>query len=143
MIPAPIRRALSPLGNLINPGHTTTAVVMPGPSNVPGVDDLRAEGFTPIEELTGFTEVALVWPEAHRRAVTETREWWLDEPLEGKVWLVRSPWPRWSLGDVFVFLWSLVDQHGDHQARLDAARDALSWPEDRARVQLEQARAQL
>ena len=143
LIPAPIRHALAPLGDVINPGHTTTAEPMPGASTVPGVDAVRAEGFTPIEELTGFGEVALVWPEEHRRNVPETREWWLDEPLEGKLWLVRPPWPGWSLDEVFVFLWSVVDQHRDHQARLDAARDALSWPADRARVQLEQARSRL
>ncbi|MBV9099294.1 MAG: hypothetical protein JO079_14675 [Frankiaceae bacterium] len=143
MIPGPIRHALSPLGDLINPGQTITAEVMPGPSTVPGVAEARAEGFTPIEELTGFAEVAMVWPEEHRHAVPETREWWLDEPLDGKLWLVRPPWPGWSLDDVFTFLWSVVDEHRDPQARLDAARDALSWPEDRARIQVEHARTTL
>src|SRR5579885_2684372 len=93
VIPAPIQHALSPLGDLINPQHTSAVEVMPGPATVPGVAEARAAGFTPIEELTGFAEVALVWPEEHRRAVAETREWWLDEPLEGKLWLVRPPWP--------------------------------------------------
>lgn len=140
-LPSSVRRALSPLGGVINPGHTTTVEMMPGPSTVPGVDALRAAGFTPIEELTGFTEVALVWPDDHRRSVPETREWWLDEPLEGKCWLARPPWDGWSTDDVFSLLWSVVDQHRDEQARLDAARDVLRWPESEARQQLATARA--
>jgi hypothetical protein len=138
-----VQLALAPLGHLINPGHTTSTGTLPGASVVPGVDEVRADGFTPIEELTGFCEVALVWPDEHRRTVAETREWWLDEPLEGMVWLVRPPWPGWSLDDVFVFLWSLVDEHRDRSARLDAARDALAWSEERARGQLELARSRL
>ena len=96
---------------------------------MPGVDALRAEGFTPIEELTGFVTVALVWPEQHRRSVPETRDWWLAEPLDGKVWLIRSPWPEWTLDDTFACLWSVVDDERlDEQARLVAAADALRCP---------------
>lgn len=142
-LPGPVRHALGPLGDVINRGHTTTSEMMPGPSIVPGVDAVRAEGFTPIEELTGFVEVALVWPEAHRRTVPETREWWLDEPLDGKVWLVRPPWRGWSLDELFILLWSVVDQQRDEEARLDAARTVLRWPEDLAAERLAVARAAL
>jgi hypothetical protein len=114
---------------------------MPGASSVPGVDELRAEGFTPIEELTGFAEVALVWREDHRRSVPERREWWLEEPLGGRLWLVRPPWPHWTVDEVFEFLWSVVDDMRDHDQRLQAASDALRWPEVRAKAQLVKARA--
>jgi hypothetical protein len=134
---------LAPLGAVLYPGQTTSAHVLPGPSTVPGVDLARAEGFTPIEELTGFMEVGLVWPDEHRRSVPETREWWLDEPLGGMVWLVRPPWPAWTLDDTFAFLWTVVDDdHLDHGARLEAAATALRWPEERARAQLARARSQ-
>lgn len=61
------------------------------------VAGLRADGFMPIDELTGQLELALVWPEAHRRAVLDPRL----EPAaadaiaglaDGVVYLVRSPW---------------------------------------------------
>src|SRR4051794_10615870 len=127
IVPAPLRRALRPLADLINP-HTTTGVTMPGASSVPGVDERRAEGFTPIEELTGFVEVAMVWPEDDRRSVPETREWWLEEPLDGQVWLVRPPWAGWTMDEVLVFLWSLVDDYRERDQRLQAASAALRWP---------------
>jgi hypothetical protein len=67
--------------------------------DVPTVAELRAAGFTPIEELTGQVELAEVWPEAHRRAVPDTRY----EPdaataripglTDGLLYLIRSPWP--------------------------------------------------
>jgi hypothetical protein len=53
----------------------------------PGVAELRAEGFVPVEEITGWDGLAMVWPEQHRRAVPETRE-----HMEASTcWLVRPP----------------------------------------------------
>lgn len=135
-LPSPVRRALVPLGRVVNPGHTTTIERLPGPSTVPGVEELRAEGFTPIEELTGFAQLALVWPEEHRRAVAETREWWLEEPLDGQLWLVRSPWPGWTLDEVFSVLWPAVDQHRDLAGRLGAAAGLLRESETQAHQRL-------
>ena len=106
-----------------------------------GVGELMAEGFTPIENLTGMLEVAVVWPEEHRRSVPEVRGWLLkDEQLQGRLWAVRTPWPGWTLEDVVVYLWSLADQHTDPDSRVRAAADALRWDEPRARRQLELAR---
>ena len=135
LLPPMPRRWLGPLGHVFNPHQTTKAQPMPGASTVPGVADLRADGFTPIEELTGFVEVALVWPEHHRRSTPEVRDWWLGEPLNGQLWLVRPPWASWTIEEVLSFLWSVIDDQLDHQARLDAAADALRWPEARARAQ--------
>lgn len=53
----------------------------------PGVTELRAHRFVPVEEITGWDGVAMVWPEEHRRGVPETRE-----HMEGDTcWLVRPP----------------------------------------------------
>jgi hypothetical protein len=140
-LPRPVRRSLAPLGRLINRGHSTEGITMPGASSVSGVDDLRREGFTPVEELTGFVEVAMVWPDGHRRSVPETREWWLGEPLDAQLWLVRPPWPGWTLDEVLLLLWSVVDDHRDHDRRLRAASDVLRLPEVQARAELAKARA--
>jgi hypothetical protein len=109
---------------------------------VPGVDDLVREGFTPIENLTGAHELAVVWPEAHRRSIPEVRAWALeDEALQGRLWAVRPPWPGWTFDDVFTYLWSLVDHYPEPQQRLDAAAKALHADESEARQQLQRARA--
>ncbi|AKU15579.1 hypothetical protein VV02_06425 [Luteipulveratus mongoliensis] len=53
-----------------------------------GVKELRAQGFVPLQELTGLDEVWRVWPELHRRSVPETRPEWSPAT---ECWLVRSP----------------------------------------------------
>jgi hypothetical protein len=125
-----------PMGRWINLHQTTSAVsvsVSPDPDGVPGVTELRAQGFTPIEEHTGALWVAQLWPEQHRRSVTETRSSWLDDPhSEGRLWLTRSPWPTLSLEDSLNVLWTWVER--DH-APLDEdlwrqrVREALLWDE--------------
>jgi hypothetical protein len=69
------------------------------------VGQLRSEGFEPIEELTGEIEFALVWPDAHRRAVPDTR-YELEDPdfaipglTDGTLFVVRSPWSSISNGE--------------------------------------------
>jgi hypothetical protein len=110
---------------------------------VPGVDELVAQGFTPIENLTGVHELALAWPEEHRRSIPEVRSWQLDdEPLQGRLWAVRSPWPGWTLADVLTYLWSQVDTYRDPEQRLQEAANALRATESEARQRLERARTQ-
>jgi hypothetical protein len=82
----------------------------------PGVAELVAEGFTPLEDVTGDLDIAGVWPEQHRRSVAETRAGWEDIGHGGRCWLVRSPWSAVPLSDVIRLLWSYVreatpDQH--------------------------------
>jgi hypothetical protein len=109
---------------------------------VPGVAEVMAAGFTPIENLTGMLEVALVWPQDHRRSIPEVRLWALDdERLEGRLWLVRSPWPGLTLDDVLVCLWSVVDEYRDPDERLRVAGEVLRWPESRAQEQRAAARS--
>jgi len=109
---------------------------------VPGVDNLARQGFTPIENLTGACELAVVWPEEHRRSIPEVRSWALeDEVLQGRLWAVRPPWPGWTFDDVFIYLWSVVDDYQEPKQWLDAAAKALHADESEARDQLERARS--
>lgn len=109
---------------------------------VPGVDDLVGQGFTPIENLTGMHELAIVWPEEHRRSIPEVRPWQLeDEQLQGRLWAVRPPWPGWTLDDVLTYLWSVLDRaFPEPDQRLLKAAELLRAPESEARQQLEKAR---
>lgn len=108
---------------------------------MPGVAALIAQGFTPIEDLTGAHDIATVWPEEHRRSIPEVREWALDNPrAQQRLWAVRAPWPGWTLRDVFTYLWSMVDHYRDAEERLRAAANALRADEQEARRQLDRAR---
>jgi hypothetical protein len=115
---------------------------MPGADTVAGVAAIRAEGFTPIEELTGRTEIATVWPKPHRRSVVETRPWWIEDQPDGRLWLVRSPWPSLAVDEALSCVWSYTerDQHAylraDEESQLAAMGEVLTWPEARAREQL-------
>jgi hypothetical protein len=72
-VPRPLQIALAPLRRLVNPRSTTTAEPLAGAEVVPGVSELMAAGFTPLEQVTGFVRIGEAWPEAHRREVAETR----------------------------------------------------------------------
>jgi hypothetical protein len=131
-LPRALRTPFIPLGRWLNP-HQSTAVttVSPGTDTVAGVVDLRREGFEPIEEYTGAVEVARLWPEGHRRAVAETRAEWLEDATsDGRLWLVRSPWPSLNLRDCLNVLWTWAERDG---ARLDSelwrgrVSEALEW----------------
>jgi putative hydrolase of the HAD superfamily len=107
-----------------------------GPDTVGGVAGLRAQGFEPIEEYTGAVWVAQLWPEEHRRLVAETRRVWLnDVDSDGRLWLVRSPWPSLGLGESLNVVWSWVER--DHP-QLDEAMwrrrvsETLAWDETTA-----------
>jgi hypothetical protein len=83
--------------------------------HVPGVAELGMQGFEPIEAYTGAFWVARLWPDEHRRSVVETRSAWLDDPhSDGRLWLVRSPWPGLRLEDSLNVLWTWVER--DHAA---------------------------
>lgn len=136
LLPRVVRARFVPLGHWINPYQTTSAHLGSRPDIVAGVAGLRAQGFEPIEDYTGAVEVAHLWPDAHRRWVVETRPDWLDGAgADGRLWLVRSPWPALSLRDSLNVLWSWVER--DH-APLDAelwrrrVSEALAWDEKTA-----------
>ncbi len=111
-----VRTPFIPLGRWINPRQTTSAVsVDGGPDTVPGVAELRTQGFEPIEAYTGAFWVGQLWPEDHRRSVAETRSSWLDDPhSDGRLWLARSPWSTLTLEDSLNVLWTWVER--DHAA---------------------------
>jgi hypothetical protein len=95
------------------------------------VAELATQGFEPIEAYTGAIWVAQLWPDEHRRSVAETRPVSVDEShRDGRLWLVRSPWPGLSVEDSLNVLWTWVER--DH-AGLDEdiwrqrVSEALDW----------------
>lgn len=109
-----------------------------GPGVVPGVAELRQLGFEPVEEYTGVLLVAEMWPDEHRRFVPETRELRLeDEPqLGGRLWLLRSPWPGWTLRETFAAMWRWLERpevEYDADFMLAGVADFLRWDEREAR----------
>jgi hypothetical protein len=137
VLPRVVRAPLIPLGRRINPRQRTAAVFdSPGHETVAGVADLRAQGFEPIEEYTGAVGIGQLWPQHHRRSVAETRSCWLGAPGgDGRLWMVRSPWPSLSLRDSLDVVWTWVER--DHES-LDTDRwrervsEALTWDETAA-----------
>ncbi len=82
-------------------------------------------------EFTGAMWVAQLWPPEHSRWVSETRPVWLNDfDSDGRLWLVRSPWPSLSLRESLNVLWSWSER--DH-AQLDQQQlrkrvsEALAW----------------
>lgn len=73
----------------------------------PGAAGLAAEGFVPVEYLSGGIDVPRVWPAAHRRSVPETREGLGDG--DGLMWLVRSPWPALPVTEAVSLMWDWVE----------------------------------
>lgn len=109
-----------------------------GPGVVPGVAELRQLGFEPVEEYTGALLVAEMWPDEHRRFVPETRRLRLkDEPqLGGRLWLLRSPWPGWTLRETFAAMWRWLERpevEYDAGYMLAGVADFLRWDESEAR----------
>lgn len=88
----------------------------------PGVAELVARGFTPLEDLTGDFEIASEWPEPHRRWVPETRSGWEEVWDDGRCWLVRSPWPAMSVVEVVALLWQWVSAHRHQPPRSGSGR---------------------
>ncbi len=66
----------------------------------PGYADLVADGYVPIDEVTGAVHLAQAWPPALRRGVPETRDGRRALSDDGLCWFVRSPWPSISVQDV-------------------------------------------
>lgn len=137
LLPRAVRAPLVSLERRVGGPHTTSA--QPGhlgPDTVPGVLEWRAAGFEPLEEHTGALWVAEVWPDPHRAFVAETRPMWLDgSDTDGRLWLVRSPWPALDVPTSLNVLWTWVER--DH-ADLDRDRyrqrveEALAWGDDAA-----------
>lgn len=75
----------------------------------PGVTPLRAQGFTPVEELAGLSCIGELWPVNHRRGLPETRPDSEDTSPGGVFWLVRSPWEWISTADLIGTMMRWVD----------------------------------
>ncbi|WP_377643572.1 hypothetical protein [Oryzobacter terrae] len=102
-----------------------------GADAVPGVLELRLEGFEPLEEYTAEVALGEAWPQQYRRQVPDVR---LDRGADGGpdavLWMVRSPWESMTVGEVVAMAWSWIDRHPTPRTdtELDArAREVLSW----------------
>jgi hypothetical protein len=105
----------------------------PGPETVPGATSVIAEGFEPLESLTGAAWVINVWPAGDKRSVPETRPEWLDDDSDGRLWLVRSPWAGISALDALSLVWANLPRDPSEPEWPAIARQVLSWDQDRAR----------
>ncbi|MBO0884117.1 MAG: hypothetical protein J2P17_28055, partial [Mycobacterium sp.] len=110
----------------------------PGPESVPGATAIMAEGFVPLENLTGVFWVVEVWPEAHVRSVPETRTEWTGIQPDGRVWFVRSPWAELAPSEALSVVWAVLRRNTDpremdESAWPQIAADVLTWPVERAR----------
>ena len=81
--------------------------------------------------------VAEMWPEEHRRFVAETRQSWMSlaPELSGRLWLLRAPWPSWTLRETFGAMWRWLERPGvDHDPNfvLAGVADFLRWEESEA-----------
>lgn len=109
-----------------------------GPDVVPGVTELRQLGFEPVEEHTGVVWVGEYWPNEHRRSVPETRASWLeDSATSGRLWMLRSPWPSWTLRETFSAMWRWLERPGaatdaDPDDVMVGVADFLRWNESEA-----------
>lgn len=131
-LPRAARAPFVPLGRWINPPQRMSDLSVDSDvESVPGVAELCAQGFEPIETYTGAVWVGPLWPKEHSRSVAETRSVWLDDPhTDGRLWLVRSPWPTLTLEDSLNLLWTWVER--DHAALDDdlwhqRVSEALGW----------------
>jgi hypothetical protein len=98
-----------------------------------GYQELVAQGFLPIAELTGATHVVQAWPDAHRRSVPETRAGRAGD--DGMCWFVRSPWPAIGVREVLSVLWAWLESRQraapghDTRHELDLVRELLRHDE--------------
>ena len=132
VLPHAVRARFIPLVRLVDPRRSTHAVsVPPGPDTVPGVAELRAQGYEPIEAYTGAVGVGRLWPRNHRASVSETRPVWLADPSsDGRLWMVRSPWPTLSVQDSLNVLWTWVERdHAslDEELWRERVSEVLAW----------------
>lgn len=106
--------------------------------DVLGVAEYMAEGFTPIEELTGVFWPVKVWPREHVRSVPETRPEWSALALDNRLWLIRSPWSGITAAEALSILWANLP--ADESQWMKEATEILSWPITRARAEVAQFR---
>ena len=74
------------------------------------------------------------WPEEVDGA-DEAERLGLPVPPTGRIWLVRSPWPRIPVVAIHHIVWATVqrDPHWDEIVRVyEVTRDVLTWSEQRA-----------
>jgi hypothetical protein len=74
-----------------------------------GYAALVAEGFTPLENITGALHLAQAWPAEHRRALPATDPddaSWLPD---GQHWFIRSPWASIPLAPLFDLVLRTLD----------------------------------
>ncbi len=113
--------------------------VMPAVAPPPELAALRADGFDLLDSFTGAVdEVAVAWPEDHRRTLADP---YRDMSTQGTVWLVRSPWPSLTVGDVLELLWPWVERGGsDPEARRNRLAQVFAWDEAHATAWLDLCR---
>lgn len=93
---------------------------------VPSVLELEAEGFTAVETLFGEVDLAASWPSDHLRWVCDTRydvdpdddvEDLMPGLQDGRLFMVRSPWPSVSLDIVVKLMFRWLRRNEDRYLR--------------------------
>ncbi len=94
-----------------------------GPDVIPAATELRQLGFEPAEEYTGIVWVGDCGPDGHRRFVPDTRASGLESsPTSGRLWMLQSPWPSWTLRETLNAMWGWLERPG---ATTDADADEV------------------
>lgn len=118
--------------------------VIPAAAPPPELEDLRAQGFEVLADLTdAIEESAAVWPPAHRTCLAgpqPDKSTPTSATTDG-VWLVRSPWPALALVEVFEMLWRWVERGApDPAARLQRMAEVFTWSSAQASAWLDLSR---
>ena len=98
------------------------------------IQALRNEGFEALDDHTGVAdELGPLWPSAHSVGLARHDPLW---PVGSVLWLVRSPWPAFSLRELFdQVLWPWVEydpsDRPDEHAR-ERMSQVVNWTQDEA-----------
>lgn len=90
--------------------------------------EARARGFLPLDDLTGIAgTLGPLWPAEHRLR--------LELAVDDEGWLVRSPWPSFSVDEALGLVWRWVERApypADDEAWEARMREVLRWSEHEA-----------
>jgi hypothetical protein len=104
-----------------------------------GVVDAAQEGFVPLGDLTGDPDVASEWPEAHCRAVPESRPGSTEFSDDGMYWMVRSPWQGIAIQDVIRLRWEWLEERHPLMGRVTPEDESARHAAGREFMRLDDA----